>query len=141
MLKEIKIIDSDFFTDLTQIKLNEDSYDLHNDFICVKIEYLKTEDSLIFIFKNIVDLKIIKVLFHKIVFNIINFDFTTEEQPLTIDLLYRGRFESNGELIDVNKNNQGYIYCDFVNEQKLEFWAESVSYDFKDKENVIKFHK
>ena len=39
--------------------------------------------------------------------------------------MYRGRIELNGTLMDM-KGDKGYFYLEFVNEQKLEFFASRI---------------
>lgn len=54
------------------------------------------------------------------------FDFTETMKTLTIDNLYRGKFEIDGALTEF-ENNRGYFYLEFYEGQKIEFWSESLS--------------
>ena len=61
--------------------------------------------------------------------NITTIDFFNlkEVEGLTIDTLYRGRAELDGELIEVSEDGKGYFYLEFYEGQKLEFWAKYIS--------------
>lgn len=54
------------------------------------------------------------------------FDFTETMKTLTIDNLFRGKFEIDGALTEF-ENNRGYFYLEFYEGQKIEFWSESLS--------------
>lgn len=107
--KEIKL-----FEDLTDYK----GYDFHNNYDFCKLAYLET--SLKLFFENKTE-KIIIEFCDVILSEIIH---TTDINISTIDLLYRGRYESNNKLYEFLDEDKGYFYLSFFNDYKMEFWAE-----------------
>lgn len=114
MLDKIRTKNIDFFEDLTQYG----NYDFHNDYVCKEINYLDSE--LILSMKDandtIVCINFEEVLVVKAYINV--------SEDLVIDNLYRGRFETNGYLIDIFNDEYSYFYLEFYNGTKLEFWAK-----------------
>ncbi|WP_298140189.1 hypothetical protein [Flavobacterium sp.] len=114
----------DLFQNISQFDFDKISYDFHNDFECVKIKF--QNNVLILILQNIVSHYIVSLSFNKTILTFCEFDFTEKVEPLTIDNLYRGRFENDGKLTEF-ENNRGYYYLEFYEGQKIEFWSESLS--------------
>lgn len=113
-----------FFKDLTQLKYQENYYDLHNDYDCTIIDF--NGDNLSFKLKKIKDKTIVILKFSNASITKINFFNEIGVDRLTINILYRGRFEKNGELLDISENNQSYFYMEFEEGQTIEFWAENI---------------
>ncbi len=110
---------------LSQYEYAKEYYDFHNDYDFQKL-YLENDIMrLIFIHitnrylisLNFKGVEITKALF----FNVSNIEY------LTVDSLYRGRVEVNGQLLEFSSNDKTYYYLEFYEGQKLEFWAESIS--------------
>lgn len=114
----------DFFKDLTQMSYLEQFYDLHNDYDCLKINY--KNNTLFLELKKIENNDIIFLGFYKA--SIENLVFFNEKSidPLTINILYRGRIDKDGVLLDLSKDNQSYFYLEFEDQQSIEFWAEYI---------------
>lgn len=114
----------DFFKDLTQISYLEQFYDLHNDYDCLKINY--KNNTLFLELKKIENNDIIFLGFYKA--SIENLVFFNEKSihPLTINILYRGRIDKDGVLLDLSKDDQSYFYLEFEDQQSIEFWAEYI---------------
>ena len=57
-----------------------------------------------------------------------NFEFTnfSEIKNLTIDNIYRGRFEKNGRLMEFNSKECSYFYLEFEQGSKMEFWCNEI---------------
>jgi hypothetical protein len=120
------VIDSkeiDVFNNLSEFDLDNVYYDLHNDFNCVKVEF--ESDILILFFENIANMYLVSIRFQNAILTLCEFDFDQKIESLTIDNLYRGKFEINGKLIEFD-NNKGYFYLEFYEGQKIEFWSESM---------------
>lgn len=114
----------ELFQNISQFDFDKINYDFHNDFECVKIKF--QNNILILIFQNIVSHYIVSLSFDKTTLTFCEFDFTEKVESLTIDNLYRGRFENNGKLTEF-ENKCGYFYLEFYEGQKIEFWSESLS--------------
>lgn len=114
----------ELFQDLSQIDFDSSNFDLHNDFDCSKVMF--QNNILILVFQNIINKFLISISFQKTTVTFFEFDFTGAMKNLTIDNLYRGKYEIDGTLIEF-KNNRGYYYLEFYEGQKIEFWSESIS--------------
>jgi hypothetical protein len=51
----------------------------------------------------------------------------------TLDTLYRGRVESNGELIEISEDGKSYFYLEFYEGQRIEFWARWLVLEYQTK--------
>lgn len=112
------------FENLSQFDFDNCSMDLHNDFECLKVKF--HNNILILVFQNIVSKFLISISFQKTTMTFFEFDFTETMKTLTIDNLFRGKFEIDGALTEF-ENNRGYFYLEFYEGQKIEFWSESLS--------------
>jgi len=52
-------------------------------------------------------------------------DFNRVNKHLTLDVLYRGRFEKGNELHEIY-NGKGYMYMEFIEECRLEFLSSKM---------------
>jgi hypothetical protein len=113
----------ELFRNLSQLELGECYYDFHNDFDCIRIGL--ENNFLIFLFKKIIEGYIISYRFENV--DIVNFEFInfSEFNNLTIDNIYRGRFENNGKLLEFNNENS-YFYLEFDQGSKMEFWSKGI---------------
>lgn len=114
----------ELFKNLSEFDIDDLYFDFHNDFDCINIKF----DScfLIFIFQNIADNSLVSIQFENAILTYCEFNFQETVNVLTIDNLYRGKFENKGELIEF-QNNCGYFYLEFYEGQKMEFWSEGVT--------------
>lgn len=120
----MKIIDVkkiELFKNISQIQYNETFYDFHNDFICLKI--ILKDEILFILFRHLYTKELQSFNFVDV--EISNFDYFNSKnvENLTIDNIYRGRTEKNGELYEFSKTNKGYFYLEFYEGQKLEFFS------------------
>jgi len=113
------------FKNLSQLEIGSIYYDFHNDFNCIKIVF---EDSfLILLFKNIVDEYIVSFKFEKVIlerFEFFNFEALNN---LTIDNLYRVRFQAESELLEFDNTGKSYFYIEFCEEVKIELWCQAIT--------------
>ncbi len=114
----------EFLKNLSQYDYNNQYYDFHNDYNCEKLSY--TKGLLLIIFKKMVDEAFLSLKFTDVKITTIDFYNVKEVEGLTIDTLYRGRAELNGELIEVSEDGRGYFYLEFYEGQKMEFWAKGI---------------
>lgn len=110
------------FDNLSQYNYDNIYYDLHNDCECEKI--LFKDKELLFMFKNINTGLSLILKFTGVKISMINFFNSKDVENLTLDNLYRGRFEDNGTLKDLFENDEAYFYLEFYDGQKMEFWAK-----------------
>ncbi len=115
----------EFFKNLAQYDYDGKYYDLHNDYDCEKI-FLKEEILSLCLKKNSMESMVIFLKFTDVEMTMMNFFNFNEVKNLTIDNIYRGRFEIDGQLNEVSSNGKAYFYVDFYEGQSLEFWAKSV---------------
>ncbi len=111
----------EFFKNLAQYDYNNQYYDFHNDYNCEKLSY--SDGILIILFKSLIDGIFLSLKFTDV--KIVTLDFFNVKD-LTLDNLYRGRSELNGELIEVSEDGKGYFYLEFYEGQKLEFWSNGI---------------
>ncbi len=111
----------ELFENLSQYEYAGNFYDFHNDFDCVKISML-SKNILCLLFKKLNTKELAKMNFLNSKIEKMEFFNFPKVENLTIDNIYRGRTEINGQLADT-RNNQGYFYLEFDEGQKLEFWS------------------
>ena len=113
------------FKNLSEFDLDNIYYDFHNDFDCIKI--ILEDNFLSLIFRKIKEEYLISFGFQNV--NLIRFDFGnfSELKNLTIDNLYRGRFEKDGHLSEFSGDGKSYFYLEFYEGPKMELWCESIA--------------
>ena len=117
----------EIFKNLSQFEIDKVYYDFHNDFDCRKI-FLKSA-SLILLFRNITDSSYVSLKFEKVIlerFDFLNFE---ELKILTIDNIYRGRFQRNNDLFEFDIDGRSYFYIEFYEGPKIELWSERIIID------------
>ncbi len=112
----------ELFKNLSQNVYRDKWIDIHNDFDCVKLIF--TIDNLLILwFKGIKDGNIISLRFSNVLITKWEFFNFNKVENLTIDNLYRGKIERDGELLEFNQEGNGYFYLEFDEGQKMEFWS------------------
>ena len=114
--------DYDLFYNLIDLSYNGNYYDLHNDFYCVNIKF--ENDTLALKFEHSEDKSIVELCFKGS--KIVNFDFNQIMDKLTIDNIYRGRFEKNNELFEFSDDKKSYFYIEFYEDIKIELFTEEI---------------
>jgi len=120
--------DFELFKDLTSFDHGSRTFDLHNDYFCKSFNYDAENKSLTIELElrrnpGADDSKLI------IIFNfakLTKFKFPSKGDFETIDILYRGRFNENGNLSDFSSEGQGYFYLDFESGGQLEFFSRQI---------------
>ena len=130
---KISAKDLEIIRNLAQIEIDNSYYDFHNDYDCIKIMF--ENNSLILFFKHIVGGNLISFGFNEAIIEKFDFFNFYEFKNLTIDTLYRGRFESNGNLTEFNDEGKSYFYLEFVEGANIELWCESIIVENIEKEN------
>ncbi|MBP7345690.1 MAG: hypothetical protein KA952_04035 [Sediminibacterium sp.] len=117
--------DIELFKNLSQEEYNGKYFDFHNDYDCVKV-ILFVDGFLTLIFRNIVNKQMVKLKFSDVTISTMDFFNFNKVENLTIDNLYRGKAELEGELVELKNGNIGYFFLEFDEGQKLEFWSSGV---------------
>jgi hypothetical protein len=113
----------ELFENLCQYEFDNEYYDLHNDYDCQSVSL---KETVLFInFNQEVNGKSISLVFTDVEVKQFDFFNVLDSKILTIDNVYRGRTEINGELKEF-LGEKGYFYLEFYEGQRLEFWAKSV---------------
>lgn len=113
----------ELFQNISQFCFDDKFYDFHNDYECVKVK-LNNNDLILLFKKSFSDFKV-SIHFQETTFTSLEFEFIDDLKPLTIDNLYRGRFEMDGKLVEFD-NNRGYFYLEFYEGLSFEFWCASI---------------
>lgn len=114
----------EFFKNLAQYDYDNGFYDFHNDYNCEKLSF--SDGILLILFKSLADGILLSLKFTEVKIITLDFFNVKDIENLTLDNLYRGRYELNGVLIELSEDGKGYFYLEFYEGQKLEFWAKSV---------------
>ncbi len=117
--KSIEILKNLFEFDLEGV-----FYDFHNEFNCIKISH--ASKSLVFQFKHIEKELLVSMKFQNVILVRCDFSHFPHIANLTIDTIYRGRFETNGEFIESDNDGRSFLYIEFYEGKKMEFWCESI---------------
>lgn len=127
---KLNIADIKLFESLIDFDVEGQYVDLHNDYLCIKIEYEEEEGLLRLIFYNNIHSNYIELRFECVFFSkqvVPNFEIGKE--GVRLDNMYRGRFEIKQKLYELTDSFCGYIYIDFLNGTNLEFYAKTLSID------------
>lgn len=124
----MKAKDIELFKNLSQNEHGNKWIDFHNDFDCVKVN-LKIGGLLMLWFKGVNNDELIRLKFSDVLIEKMEFFNSNKVENLTIDNLYRGMVERDGELLEYNENGSGYFYLEFDEGQKLEFWSSGLDVD------------
>ena len=130
-MKTIKAKEIELFKNLSQLESDSLFYDFHNDFDCEKVLY--ESNILILLFKNLIKGYFVSLKFENTTierFEFLNFD---ELKNLTIDNIYRGRFQKENELLESDISGKSYFYIEFYEGPKIEIWCEKIVIDEVDK--------
>lgn len=121
----------ELFENLSEFAFGGLRYDFHNDFYCMKISFERS--FLMLLFKKIEDESIVSLKFENTLLE--NFEFFSFEEmkSLTIDSIYRGRFQKDNELLEFNIDGKSYFYIEFYEGPRIELWCNSIVVDETEK--------
>lgn len=120
----IKAEEMKLFKNLAVFQYENIYYDFHNGFDFKRI--LLTNNNIELQFKHTSNGNVVLLIFSKAEIVKLDFEFTNNNGVLTIDNLYRGRFEVEGKLEEFNVEQKSYYYLEFYEGQKLEFFCETI---------------
>jgi hypothetical protein len=110
---------------LSEYDLEGGYYDLHNEFECIGITH--EAQTLLFHFRKNEDSVSVSMKFENVVIEKTTLQDFNAAKDLTLDNLYRGRFEKNGTLIEFDSQGRSYFYLEFYEEGEIEFWSDGLS--------------
>jgi hypothetical protein len=111
----------EILADLTRPEHQGQQYDLHGMLHFERI--LLDNNTLTLKFQDNSATNLVSLIFHQATPTHFTFMNVMDEFTWTLDLLYRGRVEVNGKLIELSEDGRGYFYVDFLEGQTIEFWA------------------
>ena len=114
----------ELFKNLAQFEFDNIYYDFHNDFDCTKISLIN--NCIILLLKHTINNSIVELKFLNAEIFKLDFEFNIENNVLTLDNFYRGRFESNGELMEFNTEQKSFYYLEFYEGQTFELFCEAI---------------
>lgn len=114
----------EILADLTRPEHQGQLYDLHGMLHFEKISL--DRGVLTMDFRDNAAANRLALVFHAVTLNRFLFMNTTDEFTWTLDLLYRGRVEVGGKLIELSDDGRGYFYAYFLEGQTVEFWASAL---------------
>jgi len=117
----------EFFENLAQSEFGSVYYDFHNDYLCNKIS--QNNECLEILLDHIEKETPVTLKFFEVEIVQTNFNFMEEHKDLTIDILYKGRFEVNGQLFECSSSSKSYFYLEFYEGQSIEFFCSSIGLD------------
>lgn len=122
----IKSKNIELFRNLSLYDLDGEYYDFHNEYDCINIT-LGTDKVLLLTFESTLNKKKVQMKFFDVEIKSMIFFNYAQSQNLTIDNLYRGRFEEQGKLYDFSDDEKGCFYLEFYEGQTIEFWSIGVN--------------
>ncbi len=102
----------ELFRDLARMECGTAYFDFHNDFDFSGWSY--SDQTLIFCFTRPTDDLRVELTFRGVDLLEVRFNNGRDSEALTIDTLYRGRLEIEGDLLDVSADGRFCIYFDFL---------------------------
>ena len=118
----------ELFKDLTTVSIKDKFFDLHNDYNCKIINYDLVVKVLKLIFEPCrSNVNSLSLEFNEARISNFTFNFSYSQDANTLNAFYRGRFESDGLLLEYSKLNESYFYLDFQEDDKFEVFAKKVS--------------
>ncbi|MEN0053129.1 MAG: hypothetical protein AAGC65_05650 [Mucilaginibacter sp.] len=130
-MREIVLDNPQLFQNLIELKDYDLYIDLHNDYYCCLIEYSNILQTIKINFNRssiLNDIGSVVIIFSGA--EIAKIDFLLDssiQMKLTLDTLYRGRFEIDSELYEYRDKNKAYYYIDFYEENhSMEIFAEAL---------------
>lgn len=121
----IDLTKAELLKDLTLLDLEIGVYDLHNEYECSLISLTPTENSLSILFESDIAGKE-KVCFQFKEVRVAKFELFPKQlsDRNTINTIYRGRFESEGQVHEHSNLGESYFYIEFEQGDSIEFFSK-----------------
>lgn len=112
----------ELFKNIAQVEYGGKYYDFHNDFNCIKL--LFEQGQLVIYMRHFITGLNVSIIFNDVMFTKFFFPFeNTTGGSLTIDNLYRGRYEIEGNLFEYDERKRFYYYLEFYEGCNMEFFC------------------
>jgi len=133
-MKEFEILKPEILQNLMNIEFGDDYFDLHNDYKCYQIQHFIEKGELKLSFKasevNSLKKSPVHIIFKEIDMKKISFISGELDEIMTIDSLYRGRFEENSILREYSTEGKAYYYLEFYDGYRFELFASNIAFLF-----------
>lgn len=116
----LNIIEYPLFENMLFLNVNQDYFDLHNDFDFESMTFSNEKLEILFKGKDVN----ILMIFLNVEFKHFNFYQLNEE--LIVDNIYRGKFEVDKNLFEQDELNRKYFYLEFTENVQFEFLSSEV---------------
>ena len=118
----------DLLKNISQFEYQNDFFDLHNDYDFTGFT-LDSNKVLTFNFKHFQGTRVVGLSFQNVILTKISFlNSEVNEDDRTIDNIYRGRYEMDGALIELDSSGRGYFYLELYSGKSFEFWTDELIY-------------
>jgi len=127
--KVVELKNIELFKDLTAIDELLIVADLHNDYDCTSIDYSDDSKMLTINFTSNnrkVNRSTVYLRFEDATLMKFDLAFKAMIDKSTLNILYRGRFESNNGLLEYSEQKGFYFYMEFEEGDKFEFFAQKM---------------
>ena len=125
----IDITNTEVLKDLSSFDYVNQFIDLHNDYECLSLKYFKEKKEFQLSFepriKNLISNRI-TIFFEEIEISKCCIYFSRTIDSSTLNIFYRGRFETDGKLLELNSDNKTYWYIEFEDGDILELFPSKV---------------
>lgn len=111
------------FQNLAEYEYEGAYYDFHNDYECSLVEYDGSVLRIVFVKSK--ERITVSIRFQNTKLERVHFTPFDATDKQTIDLMYRGRAERDGKLVEYELQ-RAYFYLEFYEGLSLEFWSESL---------------
>ena len=112
----------ELFKNIAQLDCAGNYYDFHNEFVCTKLMF--EQESLTLTLKHSVTDLNVSLIFSDV--TIAKVELLYKEaisQSLTLDNLYRGRYQIDDSLYEYDSKKRSYYYLEFYEGYKMEFFG------------------
>lgn len=126
MARQISIT-SELFQSLVEIDVNGFCIDLHNDYDCISFTHNGETNKFCLHFRSIKEnpqYPLVSLQFEQVRFHTINAGLETTPKSNTIDNIYRGRFEANGNLHEFTEDGKSFYCLEFLEAYSFQFFAK-----------------
>lgn len=129
-VKSFELNYPELFKNLSEIQIGNIHVDLHNNYDCYQINYSKETHELKLSFKTsmeqIQSITHLDIIFENVVINSMSFDLGDVKDMMTIDNLYRGKYQEKDKLKEFTEDGKAYYYLEFYRGYTFELFANKI---------------
>jgi hypothetical protein len=124
----VELTDIELFKDFIIITDGGRSYDLHSDYECIFLEYDSGNKNLTMRFAKVESEEKtdgqIAIVFSEARIANLTIRFPRRKDTSTLNTIYRGRFEENGQLFEFSEMDERYFYFIFQDGDSFEVFSK-----------------